>query len=56
MSLSNVMKSFKGRWAHRVNNYLSREGPLWQKAFYDHGCAKTNFRRPASRLPRAWAG
>ncbi len=36
MSLSNVMKAFKARSAHAVNEYLCRKGALWQKAFYDH--------------------
>ena len=33
--LSSVMKGFKARSAQRVNRYLERQGPLWQKAFYD---------------------
>jgi putative transposase len=35
-SLSEVVKSYKARTAHRVNGYLNRRGALWQKAFYDH--------------------
>lgn len=35
-SLSMVMKQFKGRSARRINARLGREGPLWQRAFYDH--------------------
>lgn len=36
VSLSSAIKRFKAHSAHRVNNYLNRQGPLWQKAFYDH--------------------
>lgn len=35
-SLSEVVKGYKARTAHRVNNYLNRRGALWQKAFHDH--------------------
>lgn len=34
--LSDVVKTFKARTAHRMNDYLNRSGPLWQKYFYDH--------------------
>jgi putative transposase len=37
VDLSSVMKQLKARSAHSVNAYLNRKGPLWQKAFYDHG-------------------
>ncbi|MFB1510307.1 MAG: transposase [Thiocapsa sp. C3-sup] len=36
LSLPSVLKAFKARSAHRVNAYLRRQGPLWQKAFHDH--------------------
>lgn len=36
LSLSFAMKRFKARSAHQVNAYLNRQGPLWQKTFYDH--------------------
>lgn len=35
-SLSDVVKRFKARTAHAVNEYLQRQGALWQKSFYDH--------------------
>lgn len=35
-ALSEVMKKFKARSALAVNRHLHRQGPLWQKAFYDH--------------------
>lgn len=35
-TLSALMKGFKARSAQRLNHYLKRHGPLWQKAFYDH--------------------
>ncbi|MGR9000151.1 MAG: REP-associated tyrosine transposase [Gammaproteobacteria bacterium] len=35
-TLSEVVKTFKARIAHRVNAYLGKSGPLWQKNFYDH--------------------
>lgn len=34
--LSSTIKRFKARSAQRVNNYMDRQGALWQKAFYDH--------------------
>ena len=40
LSLSSVVKQFKARSARRVNGYLNRQGPLWQKAFYDHAVRK----------------
>jgi REP-associated tyrosine transposase len=40
ISLSEVMKYFKARSAHRVNRYLGRQGRLWQKAFHDHAIRK----------------
>jgi REP element-mobilizing transposase RayT len=33
--LSEVAKRLKARSARRINAHLSREGALWQKAFYD---------------------
>jgi REP element-mobilizing transposase RayT len=36
-TLSEVMKYFKARSAHKVNHYLQRQGTLWQTTFYDHG-------------------
>ena len=39
-SLSEVMKYFKARSAHRVNSYLGRKGRLWQNAFHDHAIRK----------------
>lgn len=35
-SLSSVIQAFKARSAHRVNQCLNRQGPLWQKSFHDH--------------------
>ena len=35
-SLAKVLKRFKGRSTHVVNNYLHRAGPLWQQGFYEH--------------------
>ena len=40
MDLSTAVKRFKARSAHRVNDYLHRQGTLWQKAFYDHAVRK----------------
>lgn len=40
MDLSAAVKRFKARSAHRVNDYLHRQGTLWQKAFYDHAVRK----------------
>jgi REP element-mobilizing transposase RayT len=36
MDLSTLVKGFKARSAHRVNQRLNRQGPLWQRAFHDH--------------------
>jgi REP element-mobilizing transposase RayT len=36
MDLSTLVKSLKARSAHRVNQRLNRQGPLWQKSFHDH--------------------
>jgi len=35
-SLSEVVKTFKARTAHRINRHLGKGGMLWQKSFYDH--------------------
>jgi len=35
-NLSTVIRLFKGRSARRVNEALKRQGPVWQKAYYDH--------------------
>ena len=40
MVLSAAVKRFKTRSARRVNDYLHRQGTLWQKAFYDHAVRK----------------
>ena len=34
--LSTLIKGFKARSAHRVNEKLGRQGALWQRAFHDH--------------------
>ncbi|MGR8999898.1 MAG: REP-associated tyrosine transposase [Gammaproteobacteria bacterium] len=39
-TLSEVVKTFKARIAHRVNAYLGKSGPLWQKNLYDHALRK----------------
>jgi putative transposase len=39
-TLSEVIKFFKARSAVKVNQYLNRQGTLWQKAFYDHAIRK----------------
>lgn len=36
-TLSSVMKRLKAVSALALNQYLNRQGSLWQKAFYDHG-------------------
>lgn len=36
VDLSSAVKRFKARSARRINKYLNRCEPLWQKAFYDH--------------------
>jgi REP element-mobilizing transposase RayT len=36
IDLSTLVKSLKARSAHRVNQRLNRQGPLWQKSFHDH--------------------
>jgi putative transposase len=36
IDLSTLVKGFKARSAHRVNQRLKRQGQLWQKAFHDH--------------------
>ena len=40
MDLSAAIKRFKARSARRVNDYLHRQGALWQKSFYDHALRK----------------
>ena len=35
-TLGETIRLFKGRSARRVNSLLHRQGPLWQRAFYDH--------------------
>ncbi|PXA03658.1 hypothetical protein DDZ13_10190 [Coraliomargarita sinensis] len=34
--LPEIMKSWKGVTARRINRHLERSGPLWQKEYYDH--------------------
>jgi len=36
MSLSQLMRTFKGRAARQVNQALQRTGRVWETAFYDH--------------------
>ena len=48
-SLSGVIGLFKGRSARRVNQRLNRGGPLWQRAFYDHGVRKDEEVRKLAR-------
>jgi putative transposase len=36
LTLSAVMKRFKGRSARAVNAVLACTGPVWQRAFHDH--------------------
>jgi REP element-mobilizing transposase RayT len=36
MSLSQMMRTFKGRAARQVNQALQRTGRVWETAFYDH--------------------
>jgi len=35
-SISEILHSWKSFTAHEINKALNREGPLWQKEFYDH--------------------
>jgi len=35
--LATAVKRFKGRSARRVNRHLLRTGPVWQRAYHDHG-------------------
>ncbi len=35
-SLSQTIKTFKGRTAIELNRYLQRRGALWQRGFHDH--------------------
>jgi REP element-mobilizing transposase RayT len=35
-TLPEIMKSWKGITARRINTYLARTGTLWQKEYYDH--------------------
>lgn len=35
-TLDETIRLFKGRSSRRVNSLLHRQGPLWQRAFYDH--------------------
>ena len=34
--LDEVVRRFKGTSARRVNERLSRTGPVWQRGYYDH--------------------
>jgi REP element-mobilizing transposase RayT len=43
------MKSLKGRTAKNVNQAIGRSGPLWQKAFHDHGVRDGGDLRPVAR-------
>lgn len=38
--LSEVIKMFKGRSARALNRSLQRQGPIWQKSYYDHAIRK----------------
>ncbi|GAB4264576.1 MAG: transposase [Methylomicrobium sp.] len=35
-TLSQAIKTFKGRSASDINHYLQRQGALWQRGFHDH--------------------
>ena len=39
-SLSQVIKRFKARSAHKLNRVLHRNGPVWSPGFYDHALRK----------------
>ncbi len=39
-SLAEVVRLFKGRTAHDLNNHLHRRGSVWQRGFYDHALRK----------------
>lgn len=49
MELSAAIKRFKACSARRVNDYLNRQGALWQKAFYDHALRKDEDIRGVAR-------
>lgn len=36
LTLSQAMKRFKARSALRINRFLNRRDPVWQRGFYDH--------------------
>jgi REP element-mobilizing transposase RayT len=48
-SLAAVMKQFKARSAVRINRHLNRQGPLWQKAYYDRAVRKEDDLRQIAR-------
>ena len=49
LPLSVVVKHFKARSALRINRHLNRQGPLWQKAYYDHAIRKEEDLRQIAR-------
>ncbi len=49
LSLAAVMKQFKARSAVRINRHLNRQGPLWQKAYYDRAVRKEDDLRQIAR-------
>ncbi|MEE9302836.1 MAG: transposase [Thiotrichaceae bacterium] len=48
-TLSQAMKQFKARAAHRINRHLNRTGSVWQKAYYDHALRKEEDIKDISR-------
>jgi len=48
-TLSQVMKQLKARSALKINASLGREGPVWQRGFYDHAIRHDKDLRTVSR-------
>ncbi|OGT90454.1 MAG: transposase [Gammaproteobacteria bacterium RIFOXYA12_FULL_61_12] len=48
-TLAQVVKNLKARSAHRINQRLNRQGPLWQKAYYDHALRRDEDVRQIAR-------
>ncbi len=49
LTLPAVVKQFKACSALRINRHLNRQGPFWQKAYYDHAIRKEEDLRQIAR-------
>ncbi len=48
-TLSQAIKTFKGRTAIELNWFLQRQGPLWQRGYHDHALRREEDMKQVAR-------